>query len=140
MKIVLDTNVLVSALWNAEGAPAKVVRLLGDGQLQLVTSPAILAEYREVLTRKRFGFDPMRVAQILEFFGLVGMNVPGTASQRKLPDTKDHAFLDAALEAKAEYLVTGNLKDFPEVVCLPVKPLGPTAFLALWLGAQDWEK
>lgn len=140
MKIVLDTNVLVSALWSPDGPPAKVVRLLADGQLQLVHSPAILKEYREVLARPRFGFKQNLVAQILIFFELVGLSVLGTASGRILPDPKDLPFLDAALEAEASYLVTGNLKDFPIAVCLPVKPLAPSIFLTEWPKESDSPK
>lgn len=137
MKIVLDTNVLVSSLWSPLGPPAKIVRLLADGELQLVHSPSIMAEYREVLARPRFNFDQNLVKQILDFYLLVGVNVAGTASGRVLPDMKDLPFLNAALEAEASYLVTGNLKDFPDAICHPVKPIAPSIFLAEWPGASD---
>lgn len=137
MRIVLDTNVLVSALWSPEGPPTKVVRLLADGRLHLVHSPAILIEYREVLARPRFGFNRDLVTRVLDFFQLAGLSVPGTASGRLLPDPKDLPFLDAALEAEASYLVTGNLKDFPVTVCLPVKPLAPSIFLTEWTKESD---
>jgi putative PIN family toxin of toxin-antitoxin system len=54
MRIVLDTNVLVSGLLNPNGSPAKVVNLALSGALQICYNPEILLEYREVLTRPSF--------------------------------------------------------------------------------------
>jgi uncharacterized protein len=96
-----------------------------------------MAEYREILARPRFGFDQKLARQILDFYQLVGISVAGTASGRSLPDIKDIPFLDAALEAGAQYLVTGNLKDFPDAVCLPVKPVAPSIFITEWPGTND---
>ena len=133
MKIILDTNVLVSALWNPHGPPAKVLLLVAEGRVQPVHSSTILAEYRDVLTRPRFGFNPARVTQILDYFQLVGVGVTGKSSGRRLPDLTDLPFLDAALEGRETRIVTGNLKDFPVKACLPVKPVGPAEFLAEFL-------
>jgi len=130
VRIVLDTNVLVSALWKPQGPPGILVRSLADGRLQPVLSPVILAEYREVLARKRFGFDQGQVARMLDFMRLIGLTVEGKASGRRLPDPTDLPFLDAALEGGAVCIVTGNLKDFPAQACLPVKPMGPSDLLA----------
>jgi putative PIN family toxin of toxin-antitoxin system len=130
MKAVLDTNVLVSALWNPQGPPAKVLMLLANGGLQPVYSPIILAEYREVLARKRFKFDQKDVSQMLDFIQLVGKNVAGQASGRNLPDATDLPFLDAAIEGEATHIVTGNMKDFPADACNPIKPVSPADFLA----------
>jgi putative PIN family toxin of toxin-antitoxin system len=136
VRIVLDTNVLVSALWKPQGPPGVLVRGLADGRLQPVLSPVILAEYHEVLARRRFNFDQKRVSQILSFIQLIGVVVQGASSGRRLPDTTDLPFLDAALEAGAAYIVTGNFKDFPAEECVPVKPVGPAKFLARWTGSQ----
>ena len=58
VKAVLDTNVLVLALFNPQGVPAKLMLLVADGRMQPVLSPVVLAECREVLARPRFRFDP----------------------------------------------------------------------------------
>jgi len=65
MKIVLDTNVLVSALLSPFGPPARVLDLILVGDLIPVFDDRILAEYRQVLARERFGFDPGDVADLL---------------------------------------------------------------------------
>ncbi len=132
MIIVLDTNVLVSALYSPQGPPAQLLHLVAQGRLRLVHSPIILKEYQEVLARPRFAFDPKKVAQILSFIQLTGLTVSPKPCDRQLPDPTDLPFLSAALESPAKLLVTGNLKDFPAEICRPVKPLSPAAFMAAW--------
>jgi len=66
MKIVLDTNVLVSGLLQPVGPSGQIVRLVASGDLVLCHDPRILAEYQEVLFRKKFSFDPERVDALLE--------------------------------------------------------------------------
>ncbi len=61
MKIVLDTNVLVSGLIQPFGPSGQIVRMVAAGDLVLCHDPRVLAEYQEVLLRKKFGFDPERV-------------------------------------------------------------------------------
>jgi predicted nucleic acid-binding protein len=103
--------------------------LLADTAFQSVISPTILSEYKDVLARPKFKFDQIQVAQVLIFIQLVSQNVVGKASGRQLPDTSDLPFLEAAIEGKATHIVTGNLKDFPESACQPIKPIGPAEFL-----------
>ena len=63
-RIVLDTNVLVSAFLNPTGAPAQVLTLLLAGELKLLVDERILAEYAEVLARPRFALDLAEVAEV----------------------------------------------------------------------------
>ena len=57
MRIVLDTNVLVSALLSPHGAPAAVLQLVVTGRVVLCFDARVLSEYREVLRREKFDFD-----------------------------------------------------------------------------------
>ena len=56
MLAVIDTNILVSALWSRNGAPARILSLIISGELIPCYDYRILCEYREVLTRPKFKF------------------------------------------------------------------------------------
>ena len=61
MKIVLDTNVLVSGLLNPYGPPGRIVQMVAAGALQLCFDARIICEYRDVLVRPVFGFQAEHV-------------------------------------------------------------------------------
>ena len=67
MKVVLDTNVLISGLINIEGIPAQIVNLLINGRIILLYDSRIMKEYEEVLGRKKFGFKKSVVAPLLDW-------------------------------------------------------------------------
>lgn len=66
MRIVLDTNVLVSGLLNPYGAPGQIARMVATGEISLCFDARILGEYRDVLVRPRFGFRAEHVDALLE--------------------------------------------------------------------------
>ena len=112
MRVVLDTNVLVSALLTPHGPPARIVRFALAGDIALLHDERILAEYREVLTRARFGFDPHDVAVVLEELERLGEPVLARPLYVTLPDPDDLPFLEVAVAGDTEALVTGNFKHF----------------------------
>jgi uncharacterized protein len=127
---VLDTNVIVSAVIKPEGAPAKIIMdWVLEGQVQVVTSPLIAEEYREVLQRpkfRRYGFRPLW----LEFLIEESMHLPEPVHwSRPGPDPKDLIFLALASAAGA-WLVTGNLRHFPEEVRGNITVISPASYLA----------
>ena len=128
--IVLDTNVIVSAAIKPGSAPAKLVMdWVLEGQVQSVISPWIAEEYREVAQRAKFrrcGFPP----QWLEFLIEESLYLPDPAnwSATQGPDPKDIPFLAIAHMAGA-WLVTGNLKHFPEAARNDVTVLSPADYL-----------
>jgi predicted nucleic acid-binding protein len=65
MKVVLDTNVVVSGLLQPKGNPAQVLAVALAGAVQVCYDQRVLAEYAEVLARPRFKFDPARVREVL---------------------------------------------------------------------------
>jgi len=126
---VFDTNVIVSAAIKREGAPAKLVMdWVLEGQVQLVTSPSIVAEYREVVRREKFqryAFPPLW----LEFMIDESLRLPEPGPwPHSVPDSKDSVFL-ALAHAAGAWLVTGNLKHFPEASRKGVTVHSPAAYL-----------
>ncbi|MBQ8954996.1 MAG: putative toxin-antitoxin system toxin component, PIN family [Clostridia bacterium] len=115
---VIDTNVLVSALLSSreDAATVQVVARMIAGEIIPVYSSAIMAEYREVLARRKFGFSPENIAYLLSEMSQFGLKVEPSPSGAALPDMKDLPFYEVVLEKRSDgaYLVTGNLKHFPE--------------------------
>ncbi len=132
MKIVLDTNVLVSGLLQPLGPSGQIVRLVAGGELVLCHDPRILDEYAEVLQREKFRFDPERVATFLEQIRADGIPVAARPLATRLPDPDDEAFLEVALAGRARYLVTGNLKHYPAEAREGVDVLAPRAFIDVY--------
>ncbi|MBR1561046.1 MAG: PIN domain-containing protein [Clostridia bacterium] len=114
---VLDTNVLVSALLSSreDAATVQVVERLVAGRIIPVYSDDILSEYRDVLNRAKFGFDPEVVQYLLRTVETYGLSVTPSPTGTVLPDIKDLPFYEVVMEARDDgtYLVTGNLKHFP---------------------------
>ncbi len=128
--VVLDTNVVISAGIKLGSAPAILVMdWVLDGRLQIVTSPWVISEYREVVRRpkfRRYGFPP----QWLEFLIDESLRLPDPAAVTEGgQDAKDLPFLALARVAGA-WLVTGNVKHFPETLREGVTVLSPTEYLA----------
>ncbi len=126
---VLDTNVIVSAGIKPGGAPATLIMdWVLEGQIQVVTSPWVVGEYREVVRRakfRRYGFPP----SWLEFLIEESLRLPDPAPWAKRgPDPKDMPFLALAHVAGA-WLVTGNLKHFPTTVSNGVTVISPAEYL-----------
>jgi putative PIN family toxin of toxin-antitoxin system len=129
MRIVLDTNVLVSGLLSPHRAPGHIVRMVAAGTVRLCHDARILDEYREVLARARFGFSPDDVEALLDQIEADGESFVAAPLPKPLPDRDDEPFLDVAVAAAAEALVTGNLRRFPKPARHGVRVLAPAAFL-----------
>ncbi len=133
MKIVLDTNIIVSGLLQSLGNPAQVLALALAGAVQICYDKRILAEYTEVLARRRFKFDPERVCEVLTKLEVDGLLVEA-ADQKdlELPDADDEPFLAVALVGQVDYLVTGNLADYPVEKRRGCAVVSPAEFMAAW--------
>src|SRR4051794_3486468 len=132
MKIVLDTNILVSGLLQPFGPSGQIVRLVASGELVLYYDPRILAEYQEVLLREKFGFDPERVDALLEEIRAGGIPVAARPLTIRLPDADDEPFLEVALAGGAQCLVTGNVKHYPLEARGGVEVISPRSFIELY--------
>lgn len=132
MKIVLDTNILVSGLLQPFGPSGQIVRLVAVGELVLCHDSRILAEYREVLLRKKFSFDPERIEILLDEIRAGGIPVAAHPLAIRLPDPDDEPFLEVALAGGAQCLVTGNTKHYPADARHGVEVISPRSFIELY--------
>jgi len=121
--------VLVSGLLSPDGPPGRVLDLLLRGDIVLCFDDRVLAEYRRVLARPKFGFEPARVKEILDYLHGEGEAASAAPLNIELPDPNDCAFLEVAVAAGAEFLITGNLKHFPGALRRGVNVVGPDEFL-----------
>ncbi len=117
MKIVLDTNVLVSAMLSPRGKPAEIVRRFFNGEFTLCCDDRIFSEYDEVLHRDKFHFDAQEVRAILDYIRFVGNYVEVPASAIAFADEEDRKFYDVAKFTGA-ILITGNLRHYPADPCI----------------------
>lgn len=124
-KVVIDANIVVSALMTPAGKPARILNMVSDGKLQLCYSTDILTEYMDVLSRPKFNFSD---ADIERFFAGVmrfGMLVNPTISNELFTDEKDRCYYDTA-KTGAITLITGNIKHYPNEPLI----MTPADFLA----------
>lgn len=135
---VFDTNVIVSAGIRPEGAPAHLVmEWVLEGQVQLVTCPRVIGEYRAVVKRAKFlryKFPPLWLDYLIE----ESMRLPDPAPwPRPGPDPSDMPFL-ALAHLAAAWLVTGNLKHFPVATRGDVTVVSPAEYLARLESGRRW--
>jgi putative PIN family toxin of toxin-antitoxin system len=112
-KIVIDTNVLVSALWSDKGRPAQLLALVINDKLTPCYDYRIMREYREVLARPKFIFNKANVSDILNKIKSDGISVVSTPLDIDFKDPTDKMFYEVAKFCCAT-LITGNIKHFPK--------------------------
>ncbi len=137
MKVVIDTNVVVSGLLAPYGSAGEVVRMVSAGHLTLCYDARILAEYAEVLVRPRFPFTRHLVEDLLAQVRESGSVVAAAPLRLRLPDPDDEMFLQVALSGVAECLITGNLKHYPRGKRQGVTVVTPTEFLHMYRKERD---
>jgi len=133
MKIVLDTNVIVSGLLSVHGPCAQIIDRMLEGDFQICVDSRILVEYEEVLSRPKFPIPSGMRQDILDFIRHHAERVAAPPIAAKLPDEWDRPFLEVALEARA-ILVTGNLRHFPKRSRKGVTVISPREFVDVLAG------
>jgi putative PIN family toxin of toxin-antitoxin system len=111
-RVVLDTNVVVSALLKPHGLEDQVLRLALAGRLLLCVSPDVLAEYGRVLSSPKFKFQPEEVATALRQLEKASNLFRPTRTLKISTHESDNRFYECADAAQAAFLITGNLKHF----------------------------
>ncbi len=128
----MDTNVLVSAHLRTGSLPGRVLDLVLARRVTLALDHRIFTEYHAVLSRQEFLFPPDVVRDLLEFLWLSSEHVQARPLPIRLPDPHDAMFIEVAVAAMADALVTGNLKHFPASQRQGVRILSPRDWLELW--------
>ncbi|MBI5101851.1 MAG: putative toxin-antitoxin system toxin component, PIN family [Nitrospirae bacterium] len=114
LKVVIDTNVLVSALLKGNSPPAFILALLRKRMMTLCLSKAIFEEYRAVLDREKFRHIKEAATPLLLSIKKGGLLVePKLRIDVITADPADNKFLECAQAAQADFLITGNTKHFP---------------------------
>lgn len=112
MRAVIDTNVLLSGLIRPRGAPGAIVQALRDGRIMPILSRPMLEEIGAVLSRPwlqaKYGLGPADVETVLRFLATRGELVEPSVEIRRCRDPHDDMFLEAAVSARADRLVTGD--------------------------------
>ena len=134
MRVVIDTNVLVSALISNRGASFRLVSELGSPEFQPIISPPLCLEYEDVLGRPGVltGFTAQDVDDFLDYFLSTCIVCRIHFLWRPhLPDPKDDLVLELALAGRASFIVTHNLRDFQGVEDLGIRAVTPDEFLSI---------
>jgi uncharacterized protein len=113
IRVVLDTNVIVSALLKPQGTEAAVLLLVLHGMAAVALSEPVLAEYEEVLSRPKFKRPADVVIGLLTDIKSVGHLVRPKHALAVSAHESDNRFLECAEAARADFLITGNTRHFP---------------------------
>jgi putative PIN family toxin of toxin-antitoxin system len=130
LRIVLDTNILVSAALKPDGLQRTIFLLTLTRSVRLYVSQPILNEYAEVLARPKLGIRKGPRLQMLQLIKNHSHMVAPARALNVTSDPDDNIFLECADAARADYLVTGNPKHFP-AFWKSTKVIGSRDFISL---------
>lgn len=136
LKAVLDTNVVVSAHLNLEGPSRIILDLAFSRHFRCFVSEPLLQEYEEVLKRPRFGRNPRDIAKSMRLMRNAATLVIPRRRLKITGDPDDDKVLECALEARVNYVVTGNTRDFPHRF-QDIRILPPQQFLTVLASHPD---
>jgi putative PIN family toxin of toxin-antitoxin system len=134
VRIVIDTNVLISALRSSRGASFSLLQRLGSGRFEPVISPPLCLEYEDVLRRPDLvpHYSPQDISDFLDYILSESIECRVYFLWRPhIPDPKDDLVLEVALAGNAEFIVTHNARDFQGVGSLGITAVTPDEFLAI---------
>lgn len=130
-RIVLDTNILVSALIGNSYPKQILFEYVLENKFVVCVSEIGLDDYRDVLSRPKFGKFPNFVEKandLLDNFEKIAEYYQPTITIDRISDDADNRFLALALTANAKYIVTGNFTDFDFAEYEAVKIVSPKYF------------
>jgi len=132
MRVVIDTNVLVSALKSKRGASFQLVSSLPSSRFSPVLSVPLYVEYQDVLTRPEFvpGYTRDEITGFLRYFcGICHLQDIFFLWRPYLRDPKDDMILELAVASSCDFVITHNLKDFRGSEAHGVQSIGPREFI-----------
>lgn len=134
MRLVIDTNVLVSALLNEGRVPDLALQRIRSRGDVVLYDGRILEEYRSVLARPKFArIDAARRDQLISALVATGAEVRADQPfEGAMIDHDDRKFVEVAIAGRADVLLTGNDRHYPRTLAFEV--MGPTALLGILEG------
>jgi putative PIN family toxin of toxin-antitoxin system len=131
-KIVIDTNVLISALRSRKGASFKLFSLLDSSKFVLNISVPLLLEYESIALREldNLNLDEEDINDFLDYICTIGKKCKIYYLWRPyLKDVKDDFILELAFNSESDFIITYNKKDFQKIEKFGIKVLNPKEFL-----------
>ena len=128
-RVVLDCNVPVSA--GLTDGTCRRVLVDALRRCAVIVGPAIVQEYRTVFLRSKFRQAQAHFAPILDGVLTIALVVEPEPSVWRSPDPKDQPYFDVAMAARADYLITGNKRHFPDCLGAGLKVVTPVDYLQL---------
>jgi len=115
VKLVLDTNIIVSAFINPNGKPSQVLKMVLNRKAKIYYNTYILCEYETVMLRPKFSskISTSNINRFIDIIRSIGISYDPIPSKIKLPDESDRIFYDTAKES-GSILVSGNITHFPK--------------------------
>ena len=117
--VVIDTNVVISALFKPDSLPGKIINYALTGKIIPLLHEKIWTEYKDVINRPKFKFSQEQIERVLRGIKDNGKFIDAKNFEEELPDPKDKIFYCVLMTAREDvdaYLVTGNLKHFPKKI------------------------
>ncbi len=133
-KIIIDTNVILSALRSSKGASFKLLSIIDKGLFEFSLSVPLFIEYEAVTKRnpELLGLTESVIDDILDYLAEIGNKREIYFLWRPyLKDPKDDLILEVAVESESDFIITYNKKDFKNVDKFGLKSLTPLEFLKL---------
>lgn len=140
LKIVIDTNVIISALKSRNGFSFKLLSIIDDKRFRVFISVPLILEYEDVIKRSKsqINLSFTEISDILDYICLI-------AEQRKifylwrpfLKDPKDDMILELAVESDCDYIISFNKKDFKKIEKFNLEVITPKELLRK-IGEKIW--
>ena len=135
--VIIDTNVIVSAILSKEkeSATVQILELLFDNKINIFYSKEVLDEYIDVLNREKFHFDKELINSILNAIVDNGNNIDPKKIEMDLIDNKDKPFYELVMDEQIDSgkLITGNIKHFP----IKTNIITPRQFIEMYEKANN---
>ena len=108
LKVTADTNTLVSAAI-AKGNEFELLKFAYEGKIELILSPSILKEFREVIARPKFGFSEQQISNMFkQIINIITIVMPSIRLDVVKEDPSDNKILECAETGKVDYIVSGD--------------------------------
>jgi putative PIN family toxin of toxin-antitoxin system len=133
--VVLDTNVVFSALYSVQGASYKILSLIGKEHFTYHLSVPLVIEYEEKLKEKRkiLGLSLIDIDDIIDYLCTSGIchHEINIFWRPCLSNPDDEMILELGIHSKSEFIITNNIKDFKKIKGFRIKAITPNDFLKI---------